>query len=271
MKIPLSLLAQDGNAMTEVVLSMTRARCKKNMLWRATLRVIGESTRNFGTGNADPVKTALNLLEKVAYRISKDDKDRVVESVKDHCVRRALSRNSSSQRLVYSVSQPDTSLRRLIVSQHSSDHQDGAQPRSTVSLGHSAVGLDHQDGAQPRSTIRKRARVCPQSTDSSAIFAGVACSHTTPEQTQKTVWDPEAQTGSVDRDDTPPPTEKNAADQETQTDSVHRDDAQTQTEEDVYKTLEQLQAHTRKYEKCVATKVFLEDLPVNLRLLMLPG
>ena len=71
-KIPLALFARDSTTtMTTAFLSMTKAKYKKGMRWRAVLKVAGEQKRKYGAKYEDPIVTAKNLLERMAFSHSK--------------------------------------------------------------------------------------------------------------------------------------------------------------------------------------------------------
>ena len=59
---------------------MTKAKYNKGFRWRAVLRVVGED-RMHGTINEDATLTVRNLLERIAFRIANEEKDRVINIV----------------------------------------------------------------------------------------------------------------------------------------------------------------------------------------------
>ena len=73
-KIALCLLVKDGKSMTNGFLSMTKAKYKNGIRWRAVLKVVGEPVRDFGTMHEDPYVSATKKMENLGPRITSAEK-----------------------------------------------------------------------------------------------------------------------------------------------------------------------------------------------------
>ena len=94
-KVALCLLAKDCKTWTHGFLSMTNAKYKNGMEWRAVLRVVGEEKRDYGTRHEDPYESARKKMENLGPRITSAEKKRVLDMAKDLWVKR---RNGSPPR-----------------------------------------------------------------------------------------------------------------------------------------------------------------------------
>ena len=82
-KIALCLLVKGGKSMTNGFLSMTKAKYKKGIRWRAVLKVVGEPARDFGTMYEDPYVSGVEMMENLGSRITTAEKTRVFDMVKE--------------------------------------------------------------------------------------------------------------------------------------------------------------------------------------------
>ena len=80
--IPLTLSTANRRKSTDGVLSITTARWKARVYFRAVLTVNGEKKRRYGTRNEEAVVSASNLFTHIPHHISKAETNRVLETVR---------------------------------------------------------------------------------------------------------------------------------------------------------------------------------------------